>query len=90
MLIEDLLDMTLRDILEEFCFVFSPECGYLYGIARFDDAIAMWDEFDLEEEYCFDTEPIMGWSMEVDFRDEVLEIDKLREILDMLGIKKKA
>ena len=90
MLIEDLLDMTLRDILEEFCFVFSPECGYLYGIARFDDAIAMWDEFDLEEEYCFDTEPIMGWSMEVDFRDEVLEIDKLREILDMLGIEKKA
>lgn len=37
MLVKELLDMKLCDILDEFCFVYSPECGYLYGVSRWDD-----------------------------------------------------
>lgn len=86
---EDLLDMTLRDVLDEFCFVYSPECGYLYGITRWEDAYKMWDEYDLKEEYCFDSESIMAYPMEVDLQQEVITLEGLRRIMDHLGMEKK-
>lgn len=89
MKIKELLDMKLGDILNEFCILFSPECDYFYGIGRYDDALQMWDEFDLEEEYCFDTDCLLDYCMEIDFDDNILEIDDLRHILDYLGIEKK-
>ena len=89
MLARELLDMKLRDILDEFCFVFSPECGYLYGISRWDDVAQMWEEYDLEDEYCFEGEHIIAWPMEVDFDEEILTTEGLRNVLDYLGIKKK-
>ena len=89
MLVKELLDMKLRDILDEFCFVYSPECGYLYGVSRWDDVEQMWEEFDLEDEYCFEGDHIIAWPMEVDFDAEVLELEGLRHVLDYLGIPKK-
>lgn len=89
MLVNELLDMKLRDVLDEFCFVYSPECGYLYGVSRWDDVASMWDEYDLEDEYCFEGEDIIAWPMEVDFDAEVLEVERLRNVLDYLGIEKK-
>ena len=89
MLVKELLDMKLRDILDEFCFVYSPECGYLYGVSRWDDVEQMWEEFDLEDEYCFEGDHIIAWPMEVDFDAEVLELEGLRNVLDYLGIPKK-
>lgn len=89
MKIKELLDMKLGDILNEFCILFSPECDYFYGIGRYDDALQMWDEFDLEEEYCFDTDCLLDYCMDIDFDDNILEIDDLRHILDYLGIEKK-
>ena len=86
---EDLLDMTLREVLDEFCFVYSPECGYLYGITRWDDAYQMWEEYDLKDEYCFDSESIMAWPMEVDLENDILTLEGLRRVLDYLGIEKK-
>lgn len=86
---EDLLDMTLRDVLNEFCFVYSPECGYLYGITRWEDAYKMWDEYDLKEEYCFDSESIMAYPMEVDLQQEVITLEGLRRIMNNLGIEKR-
>ena len=86
---EDLLDMTLRDVLDEFCFVYSPECGYLYGIARWEDAYKMWDEYDLKEEYCFDSESIMAYPMEVDLQQEVITLEGLRRIMNNLGIEER-
>lgn len=85
----ELLDMKLRDVLDEFCFVYSPECGYLYGISRWDDVVEMWDEYDLEDEYCFEGEHIIAWPMEVDFDADILTPDGLRHVLDYLGIEKK-
>lgn len=90
MLIEDLLDMKFGDVLDEFCIVFSPECDYFYGIARWDDVMQMWDEFELDEEYCFDGDNLLQYAMEIDFQTDVLDINRLREILDYIGIKKKA
>lgn len=49
----------------------------------------MWDEFDLEDEYCFEGDHIIAWPMEVDFDAEVLELEGLRNVLDYLGIPKK-
>lgn len=86
---EDLLDMTLRDVLDEFCFVYSPECGYLYGITRWEDAYKMWDEYDLKEEYCFDSESIMAYPMEVDLQQEVITLEGLRRIMNNLGIEER-
>ena len=86
---DDLLDMTLRDVLDEFCFVYSPECGYLYGIARWEDAYKMWDEYDLKEEYCFDSESIMAYPMEVDLQQEVITLEGLRRIMNNLGMEKR-
>ena len=54
MLIDDLYEMKVKDLLEEFCLVYSPECDYHYGIARWDDVGEIWEEYDLEEQYCFE------------------------------------
>lgn len=89
MKIKDLLDMKFGDVLDEFCILFSPECDWFYGIGRFDDAIAMWDEYKLDEELCFDTDYLLQYGMEIDFEDEVLDLDHMRHILDHLGIEKR-
>lgn len=86
---EELLDMKLGDVLDEFCFVFSPECDYLYGISRWDDVNQAWEEFDLDDHYCFDGESLLGWPMEVDFEADILTIEGLRHVLDYLGIEKR-
>ena len=89
MLVKDLLDMKFGDVLDEYCIVYSPECDWFYGIGKWDEVQAMWDEYDLEEEVCFDGDFLLQYGMEIDFENEVLDEDHLRRILDCIGIKKK-
>lgn len=53
MKVDDLWDKTIKEVLEDYCILYSPECDYNYGICRWDDANAMYEEYDLEDQYCF-------------------------------------
>lgn len=89
MKIDDLYNMKVIDLLEEFCLVYSPECGYNYGITRWDDAKLMWDEYQLKDEYCFNADSLIPIDYGFDSGEPVLEENDLRKILDYLGIQKK-
>lgn len=89
MQVKDLLDMTLREVLDEYCILYSPECDYVYGIGKWDDLAATEIEFDLEDEYCFDGDYMMQYFWEIDFDGKVLELEDMIHILDTLGIKRK-
>ena len=88
MKIDDLMKMTVGEVLTEFCVVYSPECDHYYGIARWDDAAQMFDEYDLEDEYCFDGDELIPLDYGFFEGEEVLDLEKLRYILDYLGVEK--
>ena len=87
--IDDLMHMTVEDLLDEFCILYSPECDYNYGIGRWDDASQIYEEFDLEEESCFSGDSLIPLDYGFDGGEEVLNIDDLRCIMSKLGIAKK-
>lgn len=89
MIINDLFDKTLREIVDEYCVVFSPECDYTYGISTWDEAERMFEEYDLEDEYCYDADPLVPCLNEFYTTDKILEAEDLDRILDNLGIEKK-
>ena len=89
MKIDDLMKMTVGELLDEYCVVYSPECGYNYGIARWDDANEIYEEFDLEEQYCFCGDSLIPLDYGFDCGEEVLEMKTLRHLMDRLGIPKK-
>lgn len=89
MKIDDLMKMTVEDLLNEYCVVYSPECDYNYGIARWDDANQIYEEFDLEEQYCFSGDYLIPLDYGFDCGEEVLDLKMLKCIMDKLGIPKK-
>ena len=89
MMIDDLMDMTVKEVLDTFCAISNPECGHFYGIATWEDVAKMFEEFDLEDEYCFYADSLISCEYEFDYGECVLKINDLRKILDYLGIEKK-
>ena len=89
MKVDDLYDITVGELLDEFCVVYSPECGYYYGITRWDDAKLMWDEYKLKDEYCFVPDSLIPLDYGFDGGEPILEEKDLRRILNYLGIEKK-
>lgn len=87
--LQDLYSKTLGEVLEEYCIVVSPECGYVYGITTWDEGELMYSEFDLEEEYCYSLEPFLNYCYEIDDEAPLLTEEKLRETLNYLGVGKK-
>ena len=82
MKIDELMQMKVADLLEEFCVVYSPECGYNYGIARWDDANEIHEEFDLEDEYCFSGDSLIPLDYGFDCGEDVLELKDLKCIMN--------
>lgn len=91
MKLNDLLDYTLRDLLDEFGTVYNDECGYYYGVVRFDDIERLYEEYNISEDYpeAFDVENLISDEIIISFDDEVLEYPKLVKIMKDLGISKK-
>ena len=89
MMIDDLMEMKVKDVLDEFCILYSPECGYNYGIGRWDDANEIYEEFDLEEEYCFFRDSLIPIDYGFDNGEKVLTLDDMRCIMNKLGIIRK-
>lgn len=89
MMIDDLMKMTVEEVLDKFCIAFSPECDYNYGIAQWDDVNAIWEEYDLEDQYCFSGDSLIPLDYGFDCGEEVLTLKDLKCIMDRLGIIKK-
>lgn len=89
MMIDDLMEMKVKDVLDEFCILYSPECDYNYGIGRWDDANKIYEEFDLEEQYCFSGDSLIPIDYGFDNGEKVLTLDDMRCIMNKLGIIRK-
>lgn len=89
MMIDDLMEMKVKDVLDEFCVSYSPECDYNYGIGRWDDANKIYEEFDLEEQYCFSGDSLIPIDYGFNNGEKVLTLDDMRCIMNKLGIIRK-
>ena len=69
--------------------MYSPECDYNYGIARWEDANQIWEEFDLYEQYCFEGDYLIPIDYGFDSGEDVLDLKDLRAIMAKIGIAKK-
>ena len=87
--LDDLMDMTLREVLDNYCTFFNLECGYYYGIASYDLADRMYEEFNVDEEYpeAMSVESLIDEDLL--FREELIDWDKVVRIMNNLGVSKK-
>ena len=89
--IKDIYKKTLQEIIDEYCLLFNPECCYYYGVIRQEDADKMWNEYNIETEYpeAIITEPIIPLEILLDDEKPIIKQDKIKIIMDNLGITKK-
>lgn len=93
MIVEDLLDLTLREILEKYCMLYSLECDYYYGMTTYDDAEKLFDEYGLDDS---DSAPIQVYIEPVipfdfyglEFNTEIFNYEHLEKIMDYFGVIK--
>ena len=88
MKIDELMEMKVKDVLDEYCVVYSPECGYHYGISRWEDVQKIFEEFDLEEHYSFNGDFLIPIDYGFDEGEDVLDLKDLKCIMYKLGIVK--
>ena len=90
MKLDELLDLPLREILDNYVLLYNLECDYLYGVAPLEVAEQMHEEYDVESyQIALSVEPVMNyelWSLRC---DEIIDMDKVGIICDNLGIKRK-
>ena len=92
----ELLDMTLREILEKYCVLFSEECCHTYGITTHDAIGEIAEEYDLCDEPSLTAQPIL-FNIELlcEFEDEnntaeILTTEAIRQLIENhLPIEKK-
>ena len=90
MLIKELLDLTLREILEEYCTVCNLECGYYYGVFKATDIDEIFEQYKVEDyEEAFDVDNLISYEIIPSFDEEVRDYDTLIRIMDNLGIDKR-
>lgn len=87
----ELLDMKLKDILEQYIAVHNDECDYWYGIASFEDMEKLYENYNIHEEYpdAFSPSLIVSKELEIYARKPLLTYEKLENIMKNLGIPKK-
>ena len=89
MKVTDLLDLTVREVLEEYCVLFSPECCYTYGVTTNELAEKMYQDYNIEDEYPESMCPEPLINHEVWDHEELIDWEKIERIMDNLGISKK-
>ena len=86
----ELLDLTLRELLENYVVLYNLECGYPYGVAPVDVVDEMYETYDVQSYWeAMTTEPFMDYELLEDHCDEVIDMEKVAIICDNLGILKK-
>lgn len=81
--------MTVREVLDEYCVLFSPECCYIYGVTSWDNANKMYEEYNIEEEYPESMCPENLVNDEIWDHDEIIDMKKIGRIMENLGISRK-
>ncbi|WP_458454372.1 hypothetical protein [Methanobrevibacter sp.] len=91
MKLEELLDLTLREVLEDYVAVNNLECGYYYGVFKGDDINRIFEEFNIEEDYpeAFHVENLINDELIVSFDEEIKDYNKLLKIMKNLGVSSK-
>ena len=89
--INDLMDLTLREILEKYVSVQSLECGYYYGITTVEDANRIFENYGVTETYseAFYVDNLINDELLIDCDKPVLSYKKMEEIMQNLGVSKK-
>ena len=91
MQIKELLDLTLREILENYVVLANLECGGYYGVAPIPIVEKMYNEYNIEEEYpeAMSAMNLVDDEIIVSYDEEILTYDKLEKIMKNLGVNKK-
>lgn len=91
MVLEDYLDMTLREILDTYCVVYNLECDYCYGVSKFDTVDELYNNYNIDEEYpeAFYPEYLINNEILDYLEEDLLDYQKLTRIMDNLGITQK-
>lgn len=89
--INDLLDLSMKKILENYVVIENLECGYYYGIVPIELLDKLFNEYDVENEYpeAFDVQNIIPDAILVDYDEKIIDYEKLEKIMKNLGISKK-
>lgn len=88
---EDLLDLPLREVLENYVCVHNLECGYFYGIFKNEDIEKIFQKYNIEEDYpeAFNVENLIDDELIVSYQEPVKDYQKLVNIMQNLQISKK-
>lgn len=90
MIIDELLKLNLDEILENYCLLYSPECGYYYGIAECNDVDKLYEEYNIDEySEAFEPDTIIPGHIMGEINDKLLTYDLLENIMNNLDITKK-
>ena len=87
---DDLMDMKLKDILENYCVLWNYECAYPYGVCSQELVERMYDEYDVQSYWeAMTTEPVINFQvLEISDKD-LIDWEKIGIIMDNLGIMRK-
>lgn len=92
----ELLDVPLREILENYCVLFSEECCWIYGITTHEAFGEIVEKYDLCDEPSLTSQPILfNLELLLEFEDETNDAEILttkdieRLIENHLPIEKK-
>lgn len=85
MKLTELLDMTLREVIDKYCVLFSEECCWTYGVTTHDAIGEIAEKYDLCDEPSLTSQPIL-FNLELlcEFEDE----DNDAEILTTKDIER--
>lgn len=83
----NILDLTVRELLEQYSIVKNLECGFVYGIIPDNLIDKLYAEYDLKDEPCIFVEDIIGDEFEID--KQPLTWEDIVKIVEFQGISKK-
>lgn len=89
--VNDLMDLTLREVLEHYVVLHNLECGFYYGLAEANIVEKIFKEYNVDEDYpeAFNVESVIQDEVLVDYGEDLVSYNKLERIMKNLGISKK-
>ena len=92
MKLTEILDLTLREILNEYCILYSAECDYIYGVTTHDVIEEMNDKYDLCDEPSIAVDSLINMEVLGELEDaqndkEILTMENIEAIIENLGLQ---
>lgn len=90
MKIDDILDLTLREILDTYCIVYSPECDYIYGFSDYETMEKLYENYNIDVyAEAFEPDSMIPAYILTDYHEEFLQYKDLENIMKNLDIPKR-